>query len=135
MTNLVHEKVETIELRYNSEKGVLVAQQKSEPFLRGPIPIAWLKRAAQLPGKTINVGLAIHWIVGMSANTTIKLNRSALANFNISADAASDALRRLEADGLVKLHKQPGRRPLIEVLSQHHKNAQGEYISRSEAVK
>ena len=42
------------------------------PFLKGPIPMAWLNAAAKLPGKTLNVGIAIWWLAGMSKTTAFK---------------------------------------------------------------
>lgn len=114
-------KIPTQKLRYDVKTGGMVEQPRSEPFLKGPIPIAWLSRAARLPGKAINVALAIFWLRGMNADERIKLNRKTLGLFYVSADAASDALRRLEENGLVRLHKSPGQRHLIEVLPGHHK--------------
>ncbi|MFA6015453.1 MAG: hypothetical protein WC742_10335 [Gallionellaceae bacterium] len=110
-------KVATVKLRFDEGTGALVEQPKAEFFLRGPIPLSWLSRAARLPGKTINVSLAICWLVGMSSTKLIRLNRNALERFHVSNDAAGDALRRMETDGLITLHKKSGRRPLIEILS------------------
>lgn len=110
-------KIETVSLRFNTSTSEMVKREKSEPFLRGPIPIAWLTRAARLPGKAIHVALAIQWLQGMKPNTTFQLTRKSLENFDVSRDAASDALNRLEAVGLITLEKKPGQRPLITVLS------------------
>jgi hypothetical protein len=94
----------------------MIEQPQKELFLRGPIPLAWLSRAANLPGKTINTALAICWLVGMSNNKPIKLNRGALKHFNISKDAVRDALRRLESDGLILLQRMPSKQPSIEII-------------------
>lgn len=109
-------KIPTKKLRYDRNMGGLVDQPKSEPFLKGPIPISWINRAAQLPGKAINTALAIYWLRGMNADGLIKLNQKALEFFYVSADAALDALHRMETVGLIKLHKNPGQRHWIEVL-------------------
>jgi len=94
----------------------MIAQPESQPFLRGPIPLTWLGRAARLPGKTLNVALAVWWIYGMVGHKPMKLSKKALAIFQISVDAATDGLNRLEHHGLVKLQKNPGQRPLIEIV-------------------
>jgi len=59
--------------------------------------MAWLKQAAKLPGKAINLGIAIWWLHGMSSNKAFKLTGKALEQLGISRDAAYSALKRLEA--------------------------------------
>jgi len=103
-------------LRFDAATGVFIEQQKTEPFLKGPISIAWLHQSAVLGGKTLNVALAIRWLAGMNGNKPIKLTNTALENFHVSRDSATDALRRMEAIGLVKLYKKHSQRHLIEVL-------------------
>ena len=108
-------------LRFDANSGEMVESQNfegaiAEPFLKGPILIAWLSCAAHLPGKTFNTALAIQWLAGMNANKPFKLTRKALELFNVSNDAAIDALNRMSDAGLVKLQKKPGQRPMIEVL-------------------
>ena len=88
----------------------------SVPFLKGPIPMAWLNVAARLPGKTLNVGLAIWWLAGMSNTTAFKLTRKALDQLAVSRDAASDALKRLEDNGLILVKRLPGQRSTVEIL-------------------
>lgn len=53
----------------------------------------------------------------MNANRAIKLNRNTMDLFNFSSDAATDAIRRLESVGLIKVQRLPGQRQTIEVLS------------------
>lgn len=106
----------TVRLRYDANSGqMLEQQQKSGPFLKGPITISWLNRVARLPGKAINVALAIRWLSDMNADYPIKLTRKAMEQFNFSSDAASDALRLMEKEGLIKVQKRPGQKPLIEI--------------------
>ena len=88
----------------------------SVPFLKGPIPMAWLNAAAKLPGKTLNVGIAIWWLAGMSKTTAFKLTRKALNQLGVSRDAASDALKRLEGNGLILVKRLPGQRSTVEIL-------------------
>ncbi len=89
----------------------------SVPFLKGPIPMAWLNAAAKFPGKTLNVGIAIWWLAGMAKTKTFKLTGKALKQLEVSRDAASDALKRLEARGLIRVQRSPGQRPTVEILS------------------
>ena len=108
--------IPTKRLRFDSESGVMIEQGKSEPFLKGPIPLNWLNRVACLPGKAINVALAIRWLADMNVNGPIKLSKKSMALFNFSADAASDAIRRMEIAGLIKVARNPGQRPSVQLL-------------------
>ena len=78
--------------------------------------MAWLNAAAKLPGKTLNVGIAIWWLAGMSITTAFKLTRKALNQLGVSRDAASDALKRLEEHGLILVKRSLGQRPTVEIV-------------------
>ena len=75
----------------------------------------WLSSAAQLSGKSLNVALAVHWLAGMNGNRPTKLTGKSLKLLNVSDDACSDGLRRLEAVGLIAVTRLPGRRPVVAV--------------------
>jgi hypothetical protein len=103
-------------VRLDSSTGKYMDAPLSAPFLKGPIPLAWLNAAAKLPGKTLNVGLAIWWLAGMSDTTSFKLTRKALDQLAVSRDAASDALKRLEDNGLILVKRLPGQRPTVQIV-------------------
>ena len=103
-------------VRHDSSTGQYIDAPMSVPFLKGPIPMAWLNTAAKLPGKTLNVGIAIWWLAGMSKTTAFKLTGKALNQLGVSRDAASDALKRLEENGLILVKRLPGQRPTVEIL-------------------
>ena len=89
---------------------------QSVPFLKGPIPLWWLTRAANLPGKATALGIALWWLHGMSKDGFVKLTGKALEAMNVSRDAATDGLRRLEADGLVSVQRAKGKRPVVHII-------------------
>ena len=103
-------------VRLDSSSGQYIDTPMSVPFLKGPIPMAWLNVAARLPGKTLNVGIAIWWLAGMSKTTAFKLTRKALNQLGVSRDAASDALKRLQDNGLILVKRSPGQRPTVEIV-------------------
>jgi len=103
-------------IKYDSSSGQYKDAPMSVPFLKGPIPMAWLNAAAKLPGKTLNVGVAIWWLAGMSKTTAFKLTRKALNQLGVSRDATSDALKRLEEHGLILVKRSPGQRPTVEIV-------------------
>ena len=104
-------------VRQDSSTGKYIDAPLSVPFLKGPIPMAWLNEAAKLPGKAINLGIAIWWLAGMAQTKTFKLTGKALDQLGVSRDAAADALKRLEGRGLIRVQRAPGQRPTVEILS------------------
>lgn len=107
-------------LRFDPVSCELVEAPEKKLFLRGPIPMDWLSQAAVLPGKTINVAIALWWLHGMSKGKPFKLIRKALDYQNVGRDAASDALTRLEQQGLIRVERKAGQRPIISILTVVH---------------
>jgi hypothetical protein len=103
-------------LQLSSATGTLVAAPKKDPFLRGPIPLDWISSAAHLPGKTLNLAIAVWWRHGMSNGKPFKLTQTALKKLNVERDAERAGLARLEQEGLIKVERKPGQRPTIQVL-------------------
>ncbi len=103
-------------LQLDAATGALVSAPMKKPFLRGPIPMEWLEEAAKLPGKTINVAIALWWRWGMAKGKPFKLTQTALKFVNVERDAANDGLARLEHAGLIQLERKPGGRPTISIL-------------------
>lgn len=92
------------------------ARVKGGGFIKGPIPLLWINLAACLPGKTLQVGIALWFLVGLKKSPTVMLASKTLTALGVSRDAKYDALQRLEAAGLVSVQRQPGRAPLVTVL-------------------
>jgi hypothetical protein len=104
-------------VRHDAFAGEYADAPLTEPFLKGPIPMAWLKAAAYLPGKAFQLGIAIWWLRPMSKSENFKLTQKALDYVGISRDASYDALKRLEARGLIRVQRSPGRRPIVGILT------------------
>lgn len=102
-------------LRYTQGLGFSKAKQVSL-FIKGPIPMDWISTAAKLPGKAIQVALALYWMGGMNPQKQFKITRRALVLFNVSDDAYRDALLRMEAAKLIKVSRCPGQRALVEIV-------------------
>ena len=85
-------------------------------FLRGPIPLPWLKRSASLPGKAYTLGTILWWFKGMNPTKPIKVTAKSLRDFSVSEDAYRDGLKRLEKAGLVSVARKKGQRALIEII-------------------
>jgi len=85
-------------------------------FIKGPIPLDWIGRAACLPGKTLHVALALQYLAGLQKTNTVKLGAKALAVLGVARDAKYDALDRLQQAGLIAVEQVPGRAPVVTLL-------------------
>jgi len=90
---------------------------RERQFVRGPIPMAWLEQAARLPGKTLAVGLLLWFLRGMSKGGVIVLTHSLLARFAIDRKASYRAVTALETAGLIRVMRNQGQCPRIEVIA------------------
>lgn len=90
----------------------------SEPFLRGPIPLAWLARSHEAGGSALAVGLALWFVRGVSGKPgPVKVGSSVRRRLELSRDQTGYGLRALEAAGLVSYVKSGrGRCPVVEIV-------------------
>lgn len=103
-------------LQLSSATGKLETAPKKNLFLRGPIPLDWLSVAAHLPGKTLNVAIALWWCQGMANGKPFKLTQTALKMMDVERDAARLGLLRLEQAGLIEVERKSGQRPTVSIL-------------------
>ena len=85
-------------------------------FLKGPIPMDWLQRAAMLSGKALHLGVALWFRAGLVGSMTLKLANADLAGLGVARDAKYEGLQRLRAAGLIAIEQQPGRAPTVTLL-------------------
>lgn len=81
-----------------------------------PIRYDWLAEVAKLPGKSLHLGIALAWMAAMRGGPRVQLGRRVMARFSLSRDACYDGLRRLEAHGLIKVWRLPGRSPMVTLI-------------------
>src|SRR5215207_5041710 len=79
--------------------------RKKARFLRGPIPLDALAKAACLPGKALAVFLAVHHRCNLESETSVTLPAALLASFGVDRNAKACALRNLEKAGLVSVNR------------------------------
>ena len=103
-------------LRFDANAKQFIEQKNSALFLKGPIPLSWLSAAAALPGKTLNVALAVRWVADMSKGGEVHVTKVALQYFGLSEDAYRDGLGRLEVAGLVAVTRKAGQRARVKIL-------------------
>ena len=85
-------------------------------FLKGPVPLAWLRRAASLPGKVLAVCLALWFKAGATNRREVRLTGKLATRFHVGRKAAARCLKSLEAAGLVSVARHPGRSPVVTIL-------------------
>ena len=86
-------------------------------FLRGPIPLDWLGRAATARGRALHVAIAIWFRVGLLKGTQwVTVPASVRDSLGIDRYAFRRGLRALEHAGLVQLLVREGRPTLIALL-------------------
>src|SRR5512134_863844 len=81
-----------------------------------PIRYDWLAEVGKLPGKSLHLGVALAWMAVRRGRPGVQLGRRTMARFNLSRDACYDALRRLEAEGLINVWRLPGRSPMVILM-------------------
>jgi hypothetical protein len=86
-----------------------------EPFLKGPIPLAWLEVAARRPGKSLHAGLALWFSAGEMRSSSVPLSNVASQRFGLDRNAKYRALIWLERAGLVSVERGLGRAPVVTI--------------------
>jgi hypothetical protein len=86
-------------------------------FLKGPIPLEWLSRACELPGKALATALAVWFVSGLrGSREQLKLSTVQLQKFGVDRSAKSRALTVLEQAGLISVVRQSRKNPLVTIL-------------------
>jgi hypothetical protein len=117
----IPERLSDASLRRHQER----QKHRGDAFIRGPVPLGWLARAAVLPGSALAVGLAIWFLVGMccSRKALVVCPTLLLERFNVSRKAGYRGLAALERAGLVKVERHRGRCPRVTILEEANKPA------------
>jgi hypothetical protein len=85
-------------------------------FIKGPIPLDWMKRANNLGGSTGIVATMLWFYVGLTGSKTIKLDSKIDDVTGLTRQTRQLILKRLEIHGLIKLFPQHGGYPRVTIL-------------------
>ena len=116
--------MQTLELElYRAKRNGIRRPTKRPPrhktgewFLKGPIPGAWLHRAAKLPGRALHVGLALWFLAGLEKCNNVTMTWATFARFGVSPDSGRRGLAALERVGLVSVERRTGCCPRVTIL-------------------
>ena len=105
------------ERRVETSVSLAKSERRKKAFLAS-IPLDWVARAGKLPGKALQVALAIRHQCALERKSTISLGNNFLYRMNVKRDAKRRAIAALEIEGLIKVQRESGKKPLIEVLKE-----------------
>ena len=84
-------------------------------FLKGPIPLVAICAAAQLPGQSLALYLAIRHRSDLTRSEKITVPATLLRSLGINKDAKARALKHLTLAGLVAVERRRGQSARITV--------------------
>ena len=97
-----------------SEGRVNVRHYSTDPFLKGPVPLRWLIKAAGLGKCALMVGLVLWYRDGMRGQKTFRMGRGEIAKLlSVSQLTVLRGIRRLEEGNLIFVLREPGRKFLV----------------------
>lgn len=111
-----HMKINVEQVRLKTELLGLPLHMRGQRFLKGPIPVPWISRASELPGKALQVATALWYVAGLTKSRVVRLAPSLLEEFGVKRSAWHRALRLLESAELVSVERRGYRRAVITLL-------------------
>jgi len=89
---------------------------KGEHFIKGPIPLNWIKLAAQCGGRGTEVGLLLWYAAGWQKRNPVKLTAAIRKQLGVHPKTTKRVLIRMEEVGLIKAKFHRGRSPVVTLL-------------------
>ena len=91
--------------------------QTGKKFIKGPISLKWISKAARLPGKALHVALVLKFLEGVTRKQKIPLSNRILKIFGVDRYAKARSLKELEKANLIVVTRKRGRSPIVKILS------------------
>lgn len=91
-------------------------ERRTRQFVKGPIPLTWLERAAKCPGKAVIIGCLLWYKWGMEAPGPVTVSHHLLSRFGVGRKAAYRAYEELEQAGLIGVERGSGRLPRLTIV-------------------
>ncbi len=78
------------------------------PYIRGPLDLTWMARAAGISHATLAVGLMLWHLRSLQRSRTVRVEPRWYGAFNVHRNTVRRALAALARAGLVRLEERPG---------------------------
>ena len=85
-------------------------------FIKGPIPLKWILPASSLPGKSLQISMALWFLKGVTRKNTVKLSGKLVRSFGVSRSTLYRGLAEMENAGLISIQRHKGRSPIVTIL-------------------
>jgi hypothetical protein len=85
-------------------------------FIKGPVPLDWIKSANNIGGSAGLVATMLWFYVGLTGSKTIKLDSKLDDITGLSRQTRQSILKKLERHGLIKVIPRHGAYPTVRVL-------------------
>jgi len=91
--------------------------KKTGRFIKGPLPLDWVLRAANLPGSyPMKVAISLWYQAGLHRTNTVKVASRATDDWGVNCKARYRALGALEEVGLISVQREKGKSPVVTIL-------------------
>jgi DNA-binding transcriptional ArsR family regulator len=85
-------------------------------YIKGPIPLKWILPASSLPGKSLQISMALWFLKGVTRKNTVKLSGKLVRSFGVSRSTLYRGLAEMENAGLISIQRYKGRSPMVTIL-------------------
>lgn len=103
--------------RSNQRSVDLPRHGDGERFIRGPIPLAWMKLAAKCGNRSEAVALLLWYSAGFQRSNPVKLSKTILDELGVHTKTAKRVLLRMAEFGLVDVVFRRGRSPVVTLTA------------------
>jgi len=93
-----------------------LSMKPGEYFVKGPIPLTWIKQAVLAGGASLAVGIGLYFLSGMRGQKAVSATHDLWRKLGLSRYAAQRGLAALEKAGLVMISRKPGTAPRVTLL-------------------
>lgn len=93
------------------------SQKQIEPFVKGPIPLGWIREASNLGGSALDVGLFLWYRWGLNREQTFAFGLDDMQEhgFEMSRSTVRRALAQLKGRGLVTTTREEGQKHRVRI--------------------
>ncbi|QEG00201.1 hypothetical protein Mal15_42700 [Stieleria maiorica] len=94
---------------------------KGERFIRGPIPLEWMKLASKCGNRSEAVAMLLWYAASLQRSNPVRLTKTILDELGVHTRTAKRVLLKMSDFGLVDARFQRGRSPIVTIKSPESK--------------